>query len=504
MPCSAHPDAVARQSGTSHVYEKSLRSMSDNRRGTESAHISPEETMRLAAVRPLDDEESYSGGAGDGVVTESPADPAPAPRGRSARRRRTAVGVAVVLLATGGAATGTVLWPDGSAERAAAEPQQVELATVSRTTLSESLSLPGNLGYSAQRTLHPYGGGRVTWLPEAGATIERGQTIWRVDDRPVVLLYGDTPVFRPLDRAGLVGRDVRVVADHLRSLGYDIGAQPAEGTWVRSTAASSSSGPSAGEADAAATAQPGTGPSPSASDAGSGTSDGGSGTQAEDGRAEPSPTLTKVRKGDAVLTPSLIAAIGRWQRSQGMDPSGVIQPGDVFVTSGAVRVGKVLAQVGDDTITGLISVTSTNKHVTLAVDASEAGSVHEDARVRVTLPDQRQVNGTVTSVGSVVQDEGDNPGRSATAGRVTVTVRLDNDEVRRLDSAPVQVEFPGRTKRDVLAVPVGALLALSEGGYALRTEDGRLVAVETGMFARGMVEVTGSGLREGLRVETAS
>lgn len=480
--------------------------MSDNRRGTDSAHVSPEETMRLAAVRPLGDEEPYTGRSGDGAVTESPTDPAPAPRGRSARRRRTAVGVAVVLLATGGAATGTVLWPDGGAERAAAEPQQVELATVSRTTLSESLSLPGNLGYGAQRTLHPYGGGRVTWLPEAGATIKRGQTVWRVDDRPVVLLYGDTPVFRPLDRAGLVGRDVRVVADHLRSLGYDIGAQPVEGTWVRITAASSSSGPSAGEAEAAATAQPGTGPSPSASDAGAGTSDGGSGTQAEDGRAEPSPTLTKVRKGDAVLTPSLIAAIGRWQRSQDMDPSGVIQPGDVFVTSGAVRVGRVLAQVGDDTSTGLISVTSTGKQVTLTVDASEAGSVHADARVRVTLPDQRQVNGTVTSVGSVVQDdEGDSPGQSATAGRVTVTVRLDSDdEARRLDSAPVQVEFPGRTKRDVLAVPVGALLALSEGGYALRTEDGRLVAVETGMFARGMVEVTGSGLREGLRVETAS
>ncbi|UYQ66315.1 peptidoglycan-binding protein [Streptomyces peucetius] len=473
--------------------------MRDNRRGTDSAHVSPEETMRLAAVRPLGDVEPYAGRPGDGAVTESSADPVPVSRGRSARRRRTAVGVAVVLLATGGAATGTVLWPDGGAERAAAEPQQVELATVSRTTLSESLSLPGNLGYGAQRTLHPYGGGRVTWLPEVGATIKRGQTIWRVDDRPVVLLYGDTPVFRPLDRAGLVGRDVRVIADHLRSLGYDIGAQLPEGTWVRSTAASSSSDPSAREADATTTAQPSTAPSPSASD-------GGSGTQAEDGRAKPSTTLTKVRKGDAVLTPSLIAAIGRWQRSQDMDPSGVIRPAEVFVTSGGVRVGKVLAQVGDDTSTGLISVTSTGKQVTLAVHASEAGSVREDARVRVTLPDQRQVHGTVTSVGTVVQDdEADNPGRSATAGRVAVTVRLDSDdEVRRLDSAPVQVEFPGQTKRDVLAVPVGALLALSEGGYALRTEDGRLVAVETGMFAKGMVEVTGSGLREGLRVETAS
>ncbi len=38
--------------------------MSDNRRGTDSAHVSPEETMRLAAVWPLGDEESYTGGPG--------------------------------------------------------------------------------------------------------------------------------------------------------------------------------------------------------------------------------------------------------------------------------------------------------------------------------------------------------------------------------------------------------------------------------------------------------
>ncbi|MGW3151818.1 peptidoglycan-binding protein [Streptomyces sp. NPDC001177] len=470
--------------------------MSDDRTGADSASLGLEDTRRLTAVEPEGDGPSRPFEPGDGMVTE-PAVQEPMTASKSRRRRRAAVGLTLAILATGGAATGAALWSDSGAEHPGATPKKAKTVTVDRTTLSDNLTLPGTLGYGTPRTLHPYGSGRVTWLPALGATIKRGQTIWRVDDRPVLLLNGDTPVFRPLDRVGLVGRDVRVVADHLRSLGYDIGVQPAEGTWVHSPAPSPS-GQSAGKGDPAAP-QPSSGPSPSASS-------GGSKSQAPAGQAVPSSSLTKVRKGDAVLTRSLIAAIKRWQRSQDVEPSGVIQPGDVFVTSESVRVGKVLAQVGDDANTGLLSVTSTRKQITVSVDPSDAGSIRQDARVRVTLPDDRQVNGTVASIGTVVQsDEADNSAQSGPAGRLTVTVRLDGDgEALRLDSAAVKAEFPGRIKRNVLAVPVGALLALSEGGYALKTADGHLVAVTTGMFARGMVEVTGSGLRAGLRVETAS
>jgi hypothetical protein len=56
----------------------------------------------------------------------------------------------------------------------------------------------------------------------------------------------------------------------------------------------------------------------------------------------------------------------------------------------------------------------------------------------------------------------------------------------------------------VLAVPVNALLALREGGYALQLPDDTLLPVETGLFAMGLVEVTGEGLREGLAVVTTS
>ena len=75
---------------------------------------------------------------------------------------------------------------------------------------------------------------------------------------------------------------------------------------------------------------------------------------------------------------------------------------------------------------------------------------------------------------------------------------------RVLDQAPVDVEVVSDRADDVLAVPVTALLALAEGGYAVEvvTEDGStvLVAVDPGLFADGFVEVTSSSLQAGMDV----
>ncbi|WP_406451796.1 hypothetical protein [Streptomyces sp. NBC_01622] len=78
----------------------------------------------------------------------------------------------------------------------------------------------------------------------------------------------------------------------------------------------------------------------------------------------------------------------------------------------------------------------------------------------------------------------------------------DTGAVRKLTSAPVQVAFTSESHRGVLAVPVGALLALSEGGYAVQLPGGRLIAVRTGMFAKGLVEISGAGVTAGMKVET--
>ena len=71
------------------------------------------------------------------------------------------------------------------------------------------------------------------------------------------------------------------------------------------------------------------------------------------------------------------------------------------------------------------------------------------------------------------------------------------------DQSPVTVNLTGETRKGVLTVPVNALLALPGGGFGLQVVRGgttREVKVELGMFAEGRVEVSGGGLREGMKV----
>jgi hypothetical protein len=120
----------------------------------------------------------------------------------------------------------------------------------------------------------------------------------------------------------------------------------------------------------------------------------------------------------------------------------------------------------------------------------------------VSLPDDRTVKATISSVGrTLAAPEG---GVADSAPTMTVSVTVDDPKaIADLDSADVQVNVAGRTVEDVLAAPVEALIALTEGGYAVQGPQG-LVAVQTGMFADGWVEISGDGLAPGTAVVVAS
>ena len=89
-----------------------------------------------------------------------------------------------------------------------------------------------------------------------------------------------------------------------------------------------------------------------------------------------------------------------------------------------------------------------------------------------------------------------------------VTITLDHPrEARGLDQVPVGVGITDTVHRNVLAVPIGALLALADGGYAVAVDDGgtrTLIAVAPGIFDGNRVEVSSSRLQPGMRVEVAS
>ena len=415
--------------------------------------------------------------------------------------RRLKIG-AVALAGVTAAALGVTVWQDGNAKPSttAADAARVGTATVTRTDLSNAQTLSGTLGYTKAAPVKGAKAGLVTWLPTPGARVTRGHALYKVDNVPVPVFYGATPLYRALNARGMTGPDVRVVADNLKRLGYDIGSQPAPGTWVTRHPAPADASGTADASGAEGTAEDG-----ASGKTGSGET--GSDKAAPAANPAPTPTATsvKVKEGDGVLTADLIAAVRRWQTYAGMPATGVLGIGDVIVQSGEVRVGAVQAQTGDDANGSLMTVSSTTKKVSVPVDATDVGTMARGNRVTVTLPDDSTVTGTVEAVGATATDnDGDTSGGGGPA-QLTVTVQVpDTGAVARLTSAPVQVAFTSRTRKGVLAVPVGALLALSEGGYAVQLPGGRLIAVRTGMFAKGLVEVTGDGLTAGLKVVTTS
>ena len=208
--------------------------------------------------------------------------------------------------------------------------------------------------------------------------------------------------------------------------------------------------------------------------------------------------------GEDSYTPALAAAVKDWQQRVGMTPTGTLGVGQVVVVSGPIRVAGVSAQVGGPVAGQLLTVSTTAKAVTVAAAATDLTSVTQGASASIALPDGTQVPGTVTAIGQTVQSNIDpNTGQSGTdTYNITVTP-LHEAQVAKLQSAPVQVTFVASTLHSVLAVPVNALLALAGGGFGLQLTNGTLIAVQTGLFANGMVQVTGTGVHAGLEVRSA-
>ena len=132
--------------------------------------------------------------------------------------------LAVVLAVSGvaagaGVAAAATLRGRPPAAPAAAAPA---LATTElrRGNLSDGRLFPGTLGFGAAREVRGGGGGLLTRLPKNGVTLRRGDELYRVNDQPVVVFYGDTPMFRAIDKVGLAGNDVLQLRRNLAALGY--------------------------------------------------------------------------------------------------------------------------------------------------------------------------------------------------------------------------------------------------------------------------------------------
>jgi peptidoglycan hydrolase-like protein with peptidoglycan-binding domain len=63
----------------------------------------------------------------------------------------------------------------------------------------------------------------VTQTPIEGSTVSQGQALYRVANRPVVLMYGKLPLYRDLSDGVSDGPDVRQLEADLKALGYGDG-----------------------------------------------------------------------------------------------------------------------------------------------------------------------------------------------------------------------------------------------------------------------------------------
>jgi peptidoglycan hydrolase-like protein with peptidoglycan-binding domain len=291
-------------------------------------------------------------------------------------------------------------------------------------------------------------GTTYTWLPAPGEVIREDQPVYAVSDEPVPLLYGSDPVYRAFYVGMSNGTDVAELTRDLITLGYG------------------------------------------------------------DGLAE-----------SDHYSAATAAAVRRWQQARGLPPTGQILLGAVVFEPGPIRVTAVTPAVGSPAGSGggdggsagasgggggdaVLSASSTVHRVSVTLDVGQQSEVAVGDKVTITLPNDENTPGVISSVGTVATAGQD-------GGSPTITVQVKPTKPAATgdwDQAPVNVTITTETVTNALVVPVDALLAQTDGSYAVEVAaaDGshRLVTVSLGLFddADGMVQVSGSELAAGQRV----
>jgi len=383
---------------------------------------------------------------------------------KQVKRKSLARAGAAVLVAAA-VTGGVVVTSNAKQTTSAAQEPPANTVRVEKRTLSAMVSLDGTLTYQAGPDGSPYSvinraQGTYTKLPELGQVISQGQVLYRVNDIPVVLLYGSTPAYRTLS-AGATGADVAELNADLVGLGYATSGQL-------------------------------------------------------------SPTSTSFESATTT-------ALEKLQGALGVTENGALSLGQALFEPTAVRVTTLSVPLGGNSQSGqtVMQATSTTRKVEVALNASEQSDVAVGDKVTITLPNNQTTPGVVSSVGTVAAcpsssasggssssaagsgTEICSSGSSGTSTAPTVTVDVtpaDPAATGTWDQAPVQVTISTASVPGALVVPVTALLARSNDGYAVEIVDPggthHLVAVSLGLFddADGLVQVTGSELAAGQKV----
>jgi hypothetical protein len=190
--------------------------------------------------------------------------------------------------------------------------------------------------------------------------------------------------------------------------------------------------------------------------------------------------------------------------------SETFSPTNALASETPIIVGSYITSEGSVVAANsqMYNISSTGVEVVFQIDASDQDIVSVGDFVEVELPSEERINATISYVDPVVT-QGQNGD--------FIEVKLDissTEGIKVYDQAPVDVFVTSEVSQDVLYVPVNALIALAEGGYALEVYNGvsevgvfegisgvdtTYVGVEIGVFTDGFVEVSGN-ISEGMIV----
>jgi peptidoglycan hydrolase-like protein with peptidoglycan-binding domain len=441
---------------------------------------------------------------------------------------RVLAGATLVVVAAVVAAA--ILAPHGSGHQTGGRrPPASGAATVERRNLVTSENETGTISYAKPSTVADRLQGTLTWVPAVGRVIDPGERLFDVDNFPVILMNGNTPAFRTLGSSDSPGPDIAQLNANLIRLGFEpypivnddewqpattdgveafqeANGEPETGSLTLGTvvfltgpqrvaglqgAATSvvDDAPGSGEAEFV-DGTPTTSTATTTTDTVTTTTTPAASTPSTDGDARQKRTNSAISKLDS--------EVGRLQKqnqrlqheiaaAKSQRSSRKQSHGD-HSASGASGP----APGGDSAV---LTTTSTSLVVTVDVPAGQQSVTHVGARVPVVMPSGSTVHGHVTRVGQASSSGG--------SSTVPITIHLDQHENgRNLDQATVSVRFVEKTARHVLSVPVTALLARPGGGYAVQEARApyHLINVALGTFATGFVQVSGPGLRPGIKI----
>jgi hypothetical protein len=370
--------------------------------------------------------------------------------------------VLIAVAASGGA----VVMSGGQGRALAAQAQaSVHTAEVEKRTLSATVSQGGILTYRGQPDGSPYSvinqaQGTYTELPGLGRVISQGHVLYRVNDRPVVLLRGSTPAYRTLS-AGISGPDVAELNADLVALGYATRAQLH---------------PSSAFFGAATT------------------------TAVEKLQG----ALGLTRNGSLALGQVVFEPTALRVTSVSAQLGGRSQPGEVVMqatsTARQVQIALPASQQTEVAVGNKVTITLPDNRTTPGVVSSVASVA--------TCPSSSGggPGSSSATTGTDACSSSGGPGASATPTVAADVTFSDPGAMGKWDQAPVQVGITTASVPDALTVPVAALLAQSGGGYAVEVvgagQSNHLVTVSLGLFddADGLVQVSGSGLAAGEKV----